>query len=283
MNSERGAVLVTGASTGIGRATALHLDSLGFRVFAGVRKRGDAESLDEEGSDRLEPVMIDVVDEGMIEVTRERIADVTGGRLAGLVNNAGVAVAGGVEVVPLEDLRRQLEINVVGQVAVTQAFLPMIRAARGRVVFMSSIGGRMSIPYLSPYGASKHAVEAVGDSLRGEMRRFGVEVSIVEPGSIDTPIWAKGQRQAPVLRGSLTPEQIELYGEAIDTFTEAARKQGEKGVPPLEVAKVVEHALTAAKPKTRYVVGREAKAQAVMKRVLPDRLIDRLVARELGI
>jgi NAD(P)-dependent dehydrogenase (short-subunit alcohol dehydrogenase family) len=275
MSTNRGAVLITGASTGIGRATALHLDSLGFQVFAGVRKRGDAESLDEEGSDRIEPVMIDVTDEGMIEVTRQRIQDVTGGRLAGLVNNAGIAVAGGVEVVPIDDLRRQLEVNVIGQVVVTQAFLPMIRSARGRVVLMSSIGGRMSIPYLSPYGASKHAVEAIGDSLRGEMRQFGVEVSIVEPGSIDTPIWNKGERQVPALRGSMTPEEIKIYGDAIE--------KGEKGVPALEVAKVVEHALTADKPKTRYVVGREAKAQAVMKRVLPDRLIDRLVARQLGI
>ena len=283
MSTDRGAVLVTGASTGIGRATALHLDSLGFQVFAGVRKRGDAESLDEEGSDRLEPVMIDVTDEGMIEGTRERIQDVTGGRLAGLVNNAGVAVAGGVEFVPIEDLRRQLETNVVGQVAVTQAFLPMIRAARGRIVFMSSIGGRRALPFLSPYGASKHAIEAVGDSLRGEMRPFGVEVSIVEPGSIDTPIWSKGEEQADHIRRAMSPEQVEAYGDSVEAFAETARKTGARGVPALEVAKVVEHALTAEKPKTRYLVGREAKVLAAMRKVMPDRVLDRLVAREMGI
>lgn len=283
MSTDRGAVLITGASTGIGRATALHLDGLGFKVFAGVRKRGDAESLDEEASDRLEPVMIDVTDAGMIKVTQERIQDVTGGRLAGLVNNAGVAVAGGTEFVPLDELRRQLEINVVGQVAVTQAFLPMIRAARGRIVLMSSIGGRSSIPFLVPYGASKHALEAVGDSLRGEMRAFGVEVSIIEPGSIATPIWSKGERQTPHLRGAMTPEQLEIYGDAIDKFADAARETGEEGEPPIEVAKAVEHALTADKPKTRYLIGRRAKAQAVLKKVLPDRVMDRLIARELGI
>ena len=281
--SDRGAVLVTGASTGIGRATALHLDRLGFQVFAGVRKRGDAESLDEEGSERLEPVMIDVTDEGMIEVTRERIQDVTGGRLAGLVNNAGIAVAGGTEFVPLDELRRQMEVNLIGQVAVTQAFLPMIRAARGRIVLMSSIGGKSAIPFLVPYGASKHALEALGDSLRGEMRAFGVEVSIIEPGSIATPIWDKGESQASQLRESMTPEQLEIYGDAIEKFAATARETGEEGEPPMEVAKAIEHALTSEKPKTRYLIGRRAKAQAVLKRVLPDRVLDRLIARELGI
>ena len=282
MSSDRGAVLVTGASTGIGRATALHLDGLGFRVFAGVRKRGDAESLDEEGSERLEPVMIDVTDEGMIENTRERIGEVTGGRLAGLVNNAGVAIAGGTEFVPLDELRRQLEINVVGQVAVTQAFLPMIRAAKGRVILMSSIGGRSALPFLLPYGASKHALEAMGDSLRGEMRSFGVEVSIIEPGSIATPIWAKGESQAEGLRSAMTPEQLEVYGDTLEKFADVARETGEEGEPPIEVAKAIEHALTADKPKTRYLIGRRAKVQAVLKKVLPDRVLDRLIASQLG-
>jgi NAD(P)-dependent dehydrogenase (short-subunit alcohol dehydrogenase family) len=282
MSTERGAVLITGASTGIGRATALHLDSLGFQVFAGVRKRGDAESLEEESSDRLEPVLIDVTDESMIEVTRARIEDVTGGRLAGLVNNAGVAIAGGTEFVPLDELRRQLEINVIGQVAVTQAFLPMIRAARGRVVLMSSIGGRSALPFLVPYGASKHALEALGDSLRGEMRAFGVEVSIIEPGSIATPIWAKGESQASEMRETMTPEQLEIYGDTLEKFAAVAQKTGAEGEPPIEVAKAIEHALTADKPKTRYLIGRRAKIQAALKKVLPDRVLDRLIAGQLG-
>jgi NAD(P)-dependent dehydrogenase (short-subunit alcohol dehydrogenase family) len=176
-----------------------------------------------------------------------------------------------------------MEINLIGQVAVTQAFLPMIRAARGRVILMSSIGGKSAIPFLVPYGASKHALEAVGDSLRGEMRAFGVEVSIIEPGSIATPIWGKGESQAERLQDAMTPEQREVYGDAIERFRDVARETGEEGEPPIEVAKAVEHALTADKPKTRYLIGRRAKVQAALKRVLPDRVLDRLIARELGI
>src|SRR4051794_8507537 len=149
--NDRGAVLVTGSSTGIGRACAMRLDRAGFSVFAGVRNRGDAESLEAEGSDRLEPVIVDVTDEGTIEGTRARIEEVTGGRLAGLVNNAGIARGGPVEALSIDALRQQLEVNLVGQVAVTQAMLPMLRAARGRVVFVSSIGGLVALPYLSPY------------------------------------------------------------------------------------------------------------------------------------
>ena len=201
----------------------------------------------------------------------------------GLVNNAGVAVPGGVEVVSVEDFRRSLEVNVVGQYAVTQAFLPMIRAARGRVVLMSSISGRVALPYLGAYATSKHALEALGDSLRGEMRAFGVDVSLIEPGSIATPIWDKGAKQGPELRDSMTPEQLEIYGNSVDVLTAAARKESESGVAPLEVAKVVEHALTADKPKTRYLVGPRARAMAALRKTLPDRVFDRLIARELGI
>jgi len=283
MSNSRGAVLVTGSSTGIGRATSLHLDSLGFQVFAAVRKRGHAEALEEQASDRLEPVLLDVTDEGTIEATRERIAQVTGGRLYGLVNNAGIAVAGGTEFAPLDELRHQLEVNVTGQVAVTQAFAPMLRAARGRIILMSSIGGRSSIPFLMPYGASKHALEAIGDSLRGEMKAFGVEVSIIEPGSIATEIWEKGESQANELKASMTDDQMAVYGKKVEALSAAARKTGAQGIPALEVAKVVEHALTSPRPKTRYLVGSRAKVQAQLKRFLPDRMMDRLIARELGI
>ena len=186
----RGAVVVTGSSTGIGRACALGLDRAGFAVYAGVRKAEDGDAL-RAAAPRLEPLIVDVTDGEAIAAAAERVREATGGRLAGLVNNAGVAVAAPVEGVALDELRRQLEVNVVGQVAVTQAFLAMIRAARGRIVFMSSIGGRNALPFVSPYNASKHAIEAIGDSLRQEMRPFGVEVSIIEPGSVATPIWDK--------------------------------------------------------------------------------------------
>jgi NAD(P)-dependent dehydrogenase (short-subunit alcohol dehydrogenase family) len=278
---DRGAVLVTGSSTGIGRACAQRLDGSGFRVFAGVRKRGDAESLEQEGSERLEPVILDVTDESTIDATRERIEQVTGGRLAGLVNNAGIVVAGPVETLDLDGLRRQLEVNVTGQVAVTQAFLPQIRAARGRIVLMASVGGRMSLPYISPYHASKFALEGVGDALRMEMRQFGVDVSIVEPGSIATPFWDKGTEQVDQVLDSMSPQQLDSYEGPVRAAAEGARKAESRGIPPERVAKAVEHALTASRPKTRYLVGVDARVQATFRKWLPDRLLDRLVASQL--
>lgn len=280
-SDSRGAVLVTGSSTGIGKACALRLDRAGFQVFAGVRKRGDAESLEAEGSERLEPVILDVTDEGTIETTAARIEEVTGGRLAGLVNNAGVVVVAPIETLDLDDLRRQLEVNVTGQVAVTQAFVPQIRAARGRIVLMASIGGRMSLPYLSPYHASKFALEAIGDSLRMEMSPFGVKVSIVEPGSIATPFWGKGTEQVDGVLESMTPEQRDLYRDAVHAAVEASRKAEQRGISPDKVAEAVEHALTAARPKTRYLVGIDARAQAILRKYLPDRLLDRAVASQM--
>ena len=281
MTSPRGAALVTGASTGIGRACALRLDRLGFTVFAGVRRDEDGEAL-RAAAAGIEPVRVDVTDGEQIAAAAERIREASGGRLAALVNNAGVAVPGPVEALELDELRRQLEVNVVGQVAVTQALLEMIRAARGRVVFMSSIGGRRSLPFLSPYNASKHAIEAIGDSLRLEMRPFGVEVAIVEPGSVATEIWGKGEAYGAEMRDTMEPEMTAAYGERLDRFQALAVKTGSEGVSADEVADAVEHALISDRPKTRYVVGRDAKIQAVAGRVMPDRLLDRLIARELG-
>lgn len=282
MNADGGrTVLITGSSTGIGRAIALRLDGAGFQVFAGVRNRGDAEDLEAAGSDRLEPVIIDVTDEGTIEATRERVVQVTGGRLDALVNNAGIAVAAPIETLDLDGLRRQLEVNVTGQVAVTQAFIPELRAAQGRIVLMTSIGGRMSLPYLSPYHASKFALEGIGDALRMEMGRFGVGVSIIEPGAIATPFWGKGREQVEGVLGGMSPEQRELYEPAVEEALEGARKAEERGIEPDRVAKAVEHALTASRPKTRYLVGTDARVQAMLRRFLPDRVLDRLVASQM--
>jgi NAD(P)-dependent dehydrogenase (short-subunit alcohol dehydrogenase family) len=279
---DRGAVLISGSSTGIGRACALRLDRARFRVFAGVRNRGDAESLEAAGSELLESVILDVTDEATIAATRERIDQVTGGRLAGLVNNAGIGGGGPIEALELDGFRRQLEVNVTGQVAVTQAMLPMIRAARGRVVFMASIGGRVALPFLAPYAASKHAIEAVGDSLRREMVPFGVQVSIVEPGAVATPIWDKGEDQAARIREQATAEQLQAYGAAIDRFEQLFVEAGREGIAPDRVAEVVEEALTAPRAKTRYLVGRDARLRAAVRRYLPDRILDRAIARSFG-
>lgn len=277
----RGAVVVTGSSTGIGRACALGLDRSGFAVFAGVRSDGHAEELRAAASERLTALPLDVTDAAQIEAAAELVREATGGRVAGLVNNAGITVPGPVEALPLDGLRMQLEVNVVGQVAVTQAFLPMIRAARGRIVMVSSIGDRGGIAFLSAYNASKAAISAIGDGLRQELKPHGVDVSIIEPGSIATEIWGKGDRAAPELLASMTDEQRQIYGERLARFQAFGRRTGDAGLPPEEVFDVVEHALTSAKPKTRYVVGREARIQTIARAVLNDRGFDGLVARQI--
>jgi NAD(P)-dependent dehydrogenase (short-subunit alcohol dehydrogenase family) len=277
----RGAVVITGASTGIGRACAVRLDRAGFDVFAGVRKPADGEALVAAASDRLRPLTIDVTDTDSIAKAAAEVSEATVGRLAGLVNNAGIALAGPIEGLQLDELRRQLEVNVVGQVAVTQAFLGMVRAAKGRVVFMSSVGGKGALPYVSPYGASKHAIEAIGDALRMEMRPFGVEVSIIEPGAVATPIREKSGAEAQAGRAQMDPDLERLYGGRMDKMAALAQKTGESGVDPDEVAVAVEHALTAEKPRTRYVIGREAKIQLRLRSILPARRMDRLIESQI--
>jgi NAD(P)-dependent dehydrogenase (short-subunit alcohol dehydrogenase family) len=276
-----GSVLVTGCSTGIGRATTLRLDRLGWEVFAGLRREEDAASLRAECSERLRPVRIDVTDEESIAAAAEEIGEATGGRLDGLVNNAGIAVPGPLETLPLEDFRRQLEVNLTGQLAVTQATLPLLREARGRIVLISSIGGRIALPFNGPYSVSKFGLEALGDVLRQELEPSGIRVSLIEPGSIATPIWDKGAREADEIEQRADPRQEELYGERIDAFRRVARKTGERGIEPDKVAERVEHALTAARPKTRYLVGLDAQVRARIRAVLPDRQLDRMIAAGL--
>jgi NAD(P)-dependent dehydrogenase (short-subunit alcohol dehydrogenase family) len=274
--------LVTGASTGIGRATALRLDGAGWKVFAGVRKEKDGESLRAEASDRLTPVIVDVTDADQIAAAAERIERESDGGLHGLVNNAGVAVPGPLETVPLEDLRHQLEVNLVAYVAVTQAMLPQIRRAEGRVVFLSSIGGRIAFPFGGPYHASKFATEAIGDVFRQELRPWGLKVSIIEPGSIDTPIWERGQRKAEDVEAK-SPRTNLLYGAAIEKFKKVIEDTAERGIPPAKVAKAISHALESPRPKARYLVGLDAKVQARLQPLIPTALFDRIVARQLNL
>ncbi|HWB68611.1 MAG TPA: SDR family oxidoreductase [Solirubrobacterales bacterium] len=276
--------LLTGASTGIGRATALRLDAEGWRVFAGVRSEADAEALREAGSDRLVPLSLDVTDPAQIVGATERIvAEVGKPGLHGLVNNAGIPSGGAVELLEVGDLRAVLEVNVVGQVAVTQALLPQIRAARGRVVFVGSINGRLAPPFLSAYAASKHAIEAIGDSLRLEMRPFGVEVAIVEPGAVRTPIWGKARQVGEESVAAMSEQQRGLYRAETEALTAAALVNAERGVAPEKVAKGIAHALSARRPRTRYLIGADARAQALLRRLVPDRLRDSLVERLIRI
>ncbi len=265
-------VLVTGASSGIGLASAVRLVRAGWRVFGGVRTKEAAATLREYA---IEPLTLDVTDQAQIAAAAEAV----GPELGGLVDNAGIAVAAPLELVPLDELRRQLEVNVVGQVAVLQACLPALRRARGRVVLMGSIGGRSALPFLGPYAASKHALEAFADVLRVELAPWGIPVSIVEPASVRTAIWAKGAAHAEAIAEGLASEAAGLYAARIARFREVALKRG-PGVDPGVVAKAVEHALTASRPKARYVVGRDAHLRAWIER-LPTRLRDRVLTKAL--
>jgi NAD(P)-dependent dehydrogenase (short-subunit alcohol dehydrogenase family) len=273
-----GTVLVTGASTGIGEATVLHLRELGFDPIAAVRKDEDAERLERHG---LRTARIDVTDADQIAAARDALGDEP---LAGLVNNAGIAVAAPLEFLPIDRLRQQLEINLVGQLAVTQAFLPALRRARGRIVNVSSIGGRVGLPLVGAYAASKFGLEGASDSLRRELRAQGVDVIVIEPGGVKTPIWKKGEKLADEMIGEEMPAEAQrLYGRMIERLrAETAKIEQVRGMEPREVAEVIGTALTASRPRARYLVGRDAKARAVMARVLPDRVMDRLIGRALG-
>jgi NAD(P)-dependent dehydrogenase (short-subunit alcohol dehydrogenase family) len=258
--------LVTGASTGIGRACVTHLAGLGFEVLAGVRRPQDAPP-------GAEPLQLDVTSEADVAAAAERI----GARLDALVNNAGIAVSGPLEGVPVAEWRRQMEVNFLGQVAVTQALLPALINARGRVVNMSSIGGRNALPLFGPYSASKFALEAMTDSLRREVASLGVKVVSVQPGGIATPIWGKGLSDADRVLDAMPTDVRQRYDGLIAAGRREAERMGREGLPPEAVAAVVGRALTARRPRTRYLVGRDAKVQAALGRLLPGRAFDALV------
>ncbi len=274
-------VLITGASTGIGRETSLHLDRLGWRVFAGVRKEADGEALRKDASPELHALMLDVTDPKSIHAAMERVGEgVADSGLDALINNAGITVNGPMEFISMDELREQFEVNFFGVVATTQAALPLIRKAeRGRIIHIGSIGGRQAAPMLGPYSATKYAIEAIGEAQRRELQVWGIDVIVVEPGAIATPIWQKGQEAADVKIKGKSEREIELYGPAFDALREGATMMERRAVGPEVVAKVVEEALSTAKPRPRYLVGMDAKFQALMTRFLPDRVRDALILR----
>jgi NAD(P)-dependent dehydrogenase (short-subunit alcohol dehydrogenase family) len=268
-------VLISGASTGIGEACALRLADRGWHVFAGVRRDEDGRRLTAAATGILEPVMLDVTDAASIAEALGQVGD----RLTAVVNNAGVAVGGPLEYLALDEWRHQYEVNVIGHVAVTCAALPLLRAAGpgGRVVFMGSIGGRISTPLLGPYNSSKFALEAIAESLRHELAPAGIKVVLIEPGAVRTPIWDKGLRRADEMEAALHPEALARYQWAVDGIRKGIGMQQRNGVPPARVAEAVEQALTSSRPRARYLVGRDAKVMAAIDRLLPDSARDFLV------
>ena len=278
------AVVIIGASTGIGRACALEMDRRGFRTFAGIRSDEAAEKLLAAGSSRLTPVRIDVTEKDSISAAAQLVRDAVGDAgLAGLVNNAGIVVPGPVELLPLDTLRHQLEVNVIGNVAVTQAFLPLLRKAHGRIVNIGSVNGGLSSPYLSAYSASKFALEAITDALRVELRNSGIKVAIVEAGAIDTPIWEKSAAAAEQMARDTSPELLALYETDLAVMRRMAEQMAETASPVERMVRAVVHALTARRPKTHYFLGWNAQLPFKGMKLLPDGLRDWIVRKAIGL
>jgi len=250
---------------------------MGGQVFATVRKPEDGEALKRKASDWLMPVTMEVTDAASIEAAAKIVAEALGDRgLDGLVNNAGIAVAGPLEYLPVEVLRKQLEVNVIGQIAVTQAFLPLLRKSRGRIVNVGSVSGKISVPLLGPYSASKFALDALTSALRMELRPWGIKVALIEPAGIATPIWRKSLAEGNRLASGMPPVVMTRYGSIIENQLKRATDMDRNGLAPSQVVRAVVHALSSPKPRTRYAVGLTARIGALL-RILPDPVRERVI------
>ena len=282
-------VLVTGSSTGIGKACALYLAKSGFSVIAGVRKMEDAKNLELVAGSNLQGIQLDIADSDSITGAAGKIAEITGeSGLAGIVNNAGIGVHGPVEFVSREDWRKQFEVNVFGHADVTRAMLPLVRrhvsargAGAGRIIFIGSIAGRVSMPIMGPYCASKHAIAAIAASLRMELRSQGIHVCLIEPGAIQSEIWRKGDEFAAGIAADAPARDI--YGGQIDAVIKTSRKSAADAIPAESVARVVYHCMTGSNPPRRRTVGRDAKIAAVLRWILPEKWFDGVLMSMLKI
>jgi NAD(P)-dependent dehydrogenase (short-subunit alcohol dehydrogenase family) len=282
--SQHPALVITGASTGIGRTTALDLDRRGFRVFAGVRKSSDGESLSAAASPQLTPLHIDVTQLATIEAARDEIARSLGDqKLFALVNNAATTVTAPLEFVDLDALRAQFETNTIGVAAVTKTMLPLMQRPGGRIVNVSSGAGRIVTPLVGPYCASKYALVAMSDALRVELRGQGISVSIIEPGFIDTPMHEKNEQQAEEMLASLPPEGRERYGEAIAKLRATNERMSKGAAPPEDVAQAIRRSLTARRPRSRYPVTAEARLLQIIGPFLGNRIRDAIFGRIVGL
>ena len=278
-------VLVTGASTGIGYSAVDHLLKAGYKVFGSVRKQDDANNLASDFGKNFTPLIFDVRDENAISESVELIKSIlgAGNQLAAIVNNSGIALGGPIQHLPTDVYRKQFEVNLFGVVNVTRAFLKLLGAYKGsthqgRVIMISSVSGKRSFPFVSPYTASKHALEAFSDSLRREMMLYGIEVVIIEPGPIKTPIWDKTPpiEENPFLGTDYEPALKKFYGQMVT-------KGKIEGLPVERVGKLVEKVISIKKPKTRYVITGRKWLDFILPGILPDRWLDRVFAKFLGI
>jgi NAD(P)-dependent dehydrogenase (short-subunit alcohol dehydrogenase family) len=276
-------VVITGASTGIGETTAKYLAGQGFKVYGSVRKPEDGARLKQAIGENFEPLLFDVTDEAAVKAAAAKVrADLNGQTLAGLVNNAGIAVPGPFLETPLDKWRKQFETNVIGLVSATQAFAPLLgtdlslQGEPGRIVMISSVAGKRGNPFAGPYSASKHAVEGLSESLRREMMLFGIDVIVIGPGPIKTPIWDKGASPDFSKMGN-SP-----YAKPIEAAYHFMQHLGKTGLPPEDVAALIHHALTASSVRTRYTITPGAFMRWIVNR-LPVRFSDRMVAKRLKI
>ena len=277
-------LLITGASTGIGAACALYMAEQGWTVFAGVRREEDGEALMEQAKDteHLIPVMLDVTESNQIQETLASITESLGERgLQGLFNNAGICVAGPLEELPMDRFEAQMNINVNGQLAVTQAAMPLLRQGQGRIIFTSSTSGFLSTPLLGPYCASKFALEAMADALRGELRPWKIPVVLIQPGAIATPIWDKTKEAGQVDTSRMSEEGLARYQPLIDKISAHVDDVDERCIPAEDVAHLLHKTLTIANPKTRYRIGKDAGLQYFMGRYVPDKIRDWAVLKAL--
>mgnify|MGYP002640126334 CR=1 FL=1 len=266
-------ILITGASSGIGRATALHLAQLGFKVYAGVRKESDANSLKDEASELLQPIFVDVADHTSILAAAQTISKETDGSLYGLINNAGLSLNGPLEMVSYADIQRIIQVNVVGLLAMTQAVMPLIRKSRGRIVNISSGHGLLAVPDKSVYAASKFAVQAISDSLRVELRPFSVSVSNIVVGKVETAVLGKIMADRELMLSSAPADIVDLYAPLIEYFDREIKNI--PGIPAMNVAKVIAHALMIEKPKEQYLIGPGTKKMKILAK-LPTKLRDNM-------
>jgi NAD(P)-dependent dehydrogenase (short-subunit alcohol dehydrogenase family) len=282
--TDRGPVVITGTSTGIGAAAAIRLSDHGFRVYAGVLEQAEGETLQAQTSGELTPLILDITDAASISSAFEKVdAAVAERGLAGLVNNAGIVKPGPLEFQPIDDFRTQLEVNLIGQVAVTQAFLPLIRRGHGRIVNVGSIGGRLVLPIHGAYSASKFGMEAVTDAFRLELRQWGIRVSLVDPGATATAIFDKTLAEIDRVKGSLDDNGHELYDAQLDAIRRTVVKTAADAAPADDLAAVIEQALTSDDPDTRYLAGHGAKEAAVLARTMTDHAKDWAIAKEVGL
>lgn len=277
------AVVITGASSGIGRATAMSLAGAGYLVFAGVRRPSDGEKLQALSSGVVRPLILDVTDAGSVAAAASKVATVVGSAgIQGLINNAGIGFVGPMEAVPLDALRRLYEVNVFGQVAVLQAFLPVLRRGGGRLINIGSIGDRLTPPYTGPLSSSKQAFASITDALRLELRSSGIRVVLIEPAAIRTEAIDKVEDQAEDLIGEMSSANRDRYAASFLKMTRRGLARERAGSSPDRVAAVIEKALTAPNPKARYLVGRDSRRMALLARWMPVPILDRIMLQVLG-